>query len=734
MTEAASNTEMCQFRPLKFAAAMVSKRFMDRLAPLLIAAVVFASPGGMAADGAGVPLQLSNKILHDLTLQNLGTGTYEIRTTGGDPYLITLPLPPGLDVQREHVLAFEYFSTSGTDHLQVFALPPGDEDHSLKVEGLSLSEGWSAHAIELKPLLQTAGRKVSALRLDFGSRSGVTLQFRSLQLRPPTEREQELQARRDSQHAQEEELETHLRDYLHRSYPCAVTQVKVDEKQIVVAGEVGNQRGELFLAEAPVWDNVTELRQFPSIHPLHADPSGRFSIALDRRRRQNERERDRLLSRWAVVRKNGAGYELLSPARYADEIVSKWNLPEEKPRHKKGLGAFGHGRPWSDLDELDIAGVTVNVQLNGLFRSAPGEGRTAFDFGGRTWYAEERAIRQLDETLLEAAKHRLIVSAIILISQAQGSPDRAWGHLVAHPDAHPSGIYVMPNVSNEDGLEAYAAALDFLAQRYSRPDRQYGRIHHWIMHNEVDAGWEWTNAGEKTALLYLDLYHKSLRTAHLIARQYNPHAKVFVSLTHYWAKTEDKHFHPSKELLELLLEFSKVEGDFDWAIAYHAYPEDLRNPRVWADQQVDFTFNTPKITFKNIEVLDAWVKQPRACYLGQHRRTVHLTEQGLNSPDYSEKSLQDQAAGMAYAWNKIKHLETIELFHYHNWVDARAEGGLRIGLRKFPDEKTDPLGKKPVWFVYQALGATNEEAATAFAKPIVGIRDWREIVFPGSIK
>ena len=111
-----------------------------------------------------------------------------------------------------------------------------------------------------------------------------------------------------------------------------------------------------------------------------------------------------------------------------------------------------------------------------------------------------------------------------------------------------------------------------------------------------------------------------------------------------------------------------------------------------------------------------------------------MSEQGLNSPDYSEKSLQEQAAGMAYAWEKLKDLENIELFHYHNWIDNRAEGGLRIGLRKFPDEPGDPLGKKPIWFVYQAAGTDKEEAATDFAKPMVGVLDWSQVLRPVKIQ
>ena len=135
--------------------------------------------------------------------------------------------------------------------------------------------------------------------------------------------------------------------------------------------------------------------------------------------------------------------------------------------------------------------------------------------------------------------------------------------------------------------------------------------------------------------------------------------------------------------MDLLLDFSHAEGDFDWALAFHPYPQNLFEPRVWEDNQVKFSFDTPKITFKNLEVLDAWMKQPRAAFNGRPR-AVHLSEQGLNSRDYSEKSLLDQAAGMTYAWNKYKNLSSIEVFHYHNWVDNRGEGGLRIGLSPLP--------------------------------------------------
>ena len=70
-------------------------------------------------------------------------------------------------------------------------------------------------------------------------------------------------------------------------------------------------------------------------------------------------------------------------------------------------------------------------------------------------------------------------------------------------------------------------------------------------------------------------------------------------------------------------------------------------------------------------------------------------------------------------------LKTITAFQYHIWADNRGEGGLRLGLRKFGDDPQVPFGKKPSWDVYQAAGTDQWERATAFAKPIIGIKDGR---------
>ncbi len=684
--------------------------------------------------GAATQLSFDENRAHHLALKASPDGSVEIRTTGDDPWVFTLPLPPDADLSRDHVLSFDYFSLTGTDTVQVFLLPRATEAVSVRSEALGRSEGWSSFGVDLRPALENTSKRVTALRIDFGTKPGRTIQLRNLRLRPLSEAERAFEQRRTEQKQREQGRDRELRAYLDAKFPCEIIKVHADERRITIEGRITPGTQGLRLVEVPIFAEVTEAAALRKAEAIAADQQGRFTLALERSVADGDLMRDRIFSRWAVAREENGRLTLQSHARYCDSIAPRWNLPEEKPRGRKGLGALWHGRPLSDLDELGISAVTVNILLGNFMRTAPGDRRIAFEYGGRTWYVERHAIEHLDGTLLEAAKRRLIVSAILLVDQAAKSPDREWGRLVAHPDAHPSGHFAMPNVTSAEGHAAYAAALDFLARRYSQPDGAHGRIHHWIVHNEVDAAWEWTNAGEKTALRYLDLYQRSMRTVHLIARQYNAHAKPFISLTHYWTQKASPHFYPSRDLLELLLEFSRAEGDFDWAIAHHPYPQDLRNPRTWEDKLARFSFDTPQITFHNIEVLDAWVQQPRTLFAGKHRRLVHLTEQGPNSPDYSEKSLREQAAAMAYVWKKLERLESIEVFHFHNWVDNRHEGGLRIGLRRFPDDSEEPLGKKPVWHVFRALDTPEADRATEFAKEIIGIKEWREVQFEGEIE
>ena len=706
--------------------------FLVRPALPMFAALFFSAC--CSPVNAQVQLVSSDRPPVDASIKQVSPDVTEVRVTGTTP-LIPTTMHGTLQPQQDQVLAFSYFSAQATDHVRLsYTTEDGKQHTAVLLPGLSHSEAFTQYAADLSSLEEwNSARQITGL--GFETVAGNIIRIRGVEVRPVTQAERQATALQAQLASEDARLHAHLSAYLDSRFSDAIDDIYATANQLHISGRV-TETENIFLAEVPMYENLTELKNFDDVSPVHA-VNGRFTLSLTRVRTLPDHLYDRVFSKWLLVRKQGDTFSLLSHAHFVDEVPARWQLPDEVPRSKKGLGGFNMGGPVGDIDRLGITSITVNIFLDFL-RAAPTSPAQSgsllpFRYGGRQYYADTASIAKYDQTLQYAAAHHLIVSAILLVPKRSALQDGTPAVDLAYPHADPAGIYAMPNLTSAAGLQVYAAMIDFLAQRYSHPDKEFGRIHHWIIHNEVDAGWVWTNAGNKSELTFMDMYIKSMRTVYLIARQYNPHARVYISLTHFWNQTEDKHFYLPHQMLDELVQFSHIEGDFDWSIAYHPYPESLFKPRTWEDTKVSFDLNTPYITFKNIEVLDAWARQPQTFYRGQKPRSIFLSEQGFNSEDYSPKSLTDQAAALAYAWKKIEPLHSIEAMQYHNWIDNRGEGGLRIGLRKFPDEPGAPLGQKPIWMLYQGLGTPEEDAACEPYRQVVGISNWSEVQYKGPV-
>lgn len=621
------------------------------------------------------------------------------------------------------VLELEYFCAGGVPSFAVLPGPPFDSKTARYLPALGHSETWSPYAAALvqpgKPMPPGWGQ----LRLDLPLKADSVLQVRNVHLRPERPGEFEAKVTPIASVAEAPVLEA----YLKRATPSEIERVEVGPQKIRISGKAVGFTDDLVLADVPMELLVGSGKRYESLIPVTAGAGGDFSLEVPRITKRDGRDYDRLTSRWQLFRKTTDGYEAQTHGHYADAVASRSpKLPPAKPKTKKGLGGWTPNRLPGELDDLGISSVTVNLMIHSLVSLDPAPGHTPFQWQGRTYYADEKALAGYDHTFREAEKRGVMVSAILLVANPARGGDKVV-RLLGHPGATKDGTFAMPNVTSPDGLALYGAILNLITERWSKADGVHGRVHHWIIHNEVDAGWVWTNAGELPDIVYMDLYQRSMRLVGLIARQYDPNSRPFISLTHHWANKGEARWYGSKRMLELLTGFCRAEGDFPWALAYHPYPQGLGNPRTWEDGQATFDFNTAKITPKNLEVLDAFMKLPALRDHGQIR-PVHLSENGFNSKDYSEKSLTDQAAGMALAWKKIQSLSSIEAWQYHNWIDNRGEGGLRIGLRKFPDEPGDPLGKKPIWFLYQALGTPKEDEVAAKYLPVVGVTSWEQLL------
>jgi len=444
-----------------------------------------------------------------------------------------------------------------------------------------------------------------------------------------------------------------------------ILSVVVDGDSVTITGKQpsqGVQLREILPHEVTLPDRVI---------PIARGADGNFTVKLPRR----IGGRDRIYSRWT--------FGDVKQATWATEVGAAAAYTGLKPmvaKTRKGVGGI-HPDPrlFGDLVDLGIGHITVNI----LMRPEFSQGQVA----------------QLDRLLKFAHEHGIVVTAILLV------PPR--GSVLAHPDCDPSGKYAMPNLTNAAGANAFAQSVRFLAERYCKPAAPHGRISHWIIGNEVDAGWVWTNAGEKTAEEYMEAYHRALRVAYYSVRGFDPHAKVFISLTHHWNsahKPNPKRFYKPRRLLHLLKAHCESGGDFEWGLAYHPYPDDLFNPKTWEDKKALDTLETPLITMKNIALLDRFMHQPAFFYRGKKLRTVLLSEQGYHTAKKNPEAENLQARAISYAWDQMRDLKSIEAFHYHRWIDHEREGGLNAGLWTVKKGSiTWPERKKKSWYVYRDL-------------------------------
>jgi hypothetical protein len=126
-------------------------------------------------------------------------------------------------------------------------------------------------------------------------------------------------------------------------------------------------------------------------------------------------------------------------------------------------------------------------------------------------------------------------------------------------------------------------------------------------------------------------------------------------------------------------------------------------------------------------VLTRKLATPDLLYKGQVRR-LSFTEQGFNVSKAADAE-QLQAAGYAYAWEKVKRLPGIDAFLYHRQVDHSLEGGLKLGLwENKPGSVADPGRQRPIWFLFKAAGTPAWDAAAAPYLPVCGLKSWDEVM------
>jgi hypothetical protein len=411
----------------------------------------------------------------------------------------------------------------------------------------------------------------------------------------------------------------------------------------------------------------------------------------------------------------------------AAEPVSRYVEDYPAAASKKGLQV----ELVDDALVLGVKHAALNLNLCALVDPAGSGGQPAWERSGKTFHFREGYLRALDRQVKTLSDQGILVS-IILLTYRSGNAEV--DRVMIHPqcEVKPPNNLGAFNTATEEGREWLAASLEFLAERWSRPSREHGRVVNWIVGNEVNSHWWWSNMGRVSMEEFAAQYEQAVRIVHSAVRSQSSADRVFVSLEHHWnirypAGDELQSF-PGRAFLEHFAELARTGGDYDWHLAFHPYPENLFEPRFWNDKTATHAPDTPRITFKNLEQLVASLAREPLRYDGQVRRII-LSEQGFHTPRGKEGE-RVQAAAYCYAYKLVEAFDAIDAFILHRHVDHDGEGGLLLGLRRNKPRGEEARPRKLIYECFRAADTPEWEAAFDFALPIIGLEDWTGLAVP----
>lgn len=438
----------------------------------------------------------------------------------------------------------------------------------------------------------------------------------------------------------------------------------------------------------------------------------------------------RLYSRFVVALKIGDTYQAISAPIYVTNPGDVASFTEEYPEAMSKKGLLIELDMLGDAMELGVKHTTINIPYHHIIG-----GNLKYRYNGKDYYFNEELIASYDKMISSFSNKGIIVTAILL---------NGWND--AHPELHEAGLaksssafYYGFNVSTPEGYETTRALFSFMAERYSGADYKHGRISNWIVGNEVNNNKNWNYVGPMDLASYTKLYEKNFRVAYTAIKSRSKNARVFFSTDYEWKKQNTNLQYAAKDFIDLFNAGISAEGNIEWGLAYHPYPYPMTEPEFWDDDQtgmVNETFESPVINFKNLHVLTDYFQQAHMRTAGGQVRHIILSEEGFTSDSISRGKVYDiQAAAFAYAYYLVDNNPYIDAFILNRQVDAitEVETSCAFGLWTVDMSRPDKViavMPKNIYQVFKHIDTRKSLRYSEFAKSIVGISDWSEVI-PG---
>lgn len=421
----------------------------------------------------------------------------------------------------------------------------------------------------------------------------------------------------------------------------------------------------------------------------------------------------------AAVKLDGAFVQVSQPCYITNpEAVAKHTSVFMEPASIKGILVDPNKLRGNELDNLGVKQAAYNIPVARLLgpTSNPAYPTIHYTYNGKTYAFNGQVVAEYDLVFSTLTAKGITSTAILLNNYSSAYPQ------LIHPDARGGGSapYYMFNGEEEAGVEYLAAIGAFLADRYS--DSKHGRISNWVIANEINARKEWNYMAYTDIQTYVDAYAKAFRVFYTAIKSMSSTARVYISIDQQWDRNiKNNTNYDGRDILDVFNANISAKGNIDWGIAQHPYNVPLTEARIWkSSKYVEHNAGTSMMTVANIEVLVNYIRQEQFLKADGSSRSILLSELGYTA----QAGEANQAAAYAYAYYKMDAYEEIDGFLLNRQTDAPEEvsQGLSFGLYDSGG------GHRQIYDVFKYIDTPQHAEYTEFAKSIIGISSWSEII------
>lgn len=478
-----------------------------------------------------------------------------------------------------------------------------------------------------------------------------------------------------------------------------------DGRKIIITGTlteaaVNAHRGSrIELYELEPWQKNEYIFDAGSKPLLSAGITKEFTFETDLK----DKDRSRICSRFAAViyNKDKKQTILLDAPRYITnpEVLSKTT------RQYPFLSAKGFIGPPSVLADAGVSQTAVKVDI-GKLPAPPGKG-IAYTFENNEYYFDPEYTASLDAELddLRAA----YVSSVLVLSLT-GNTDNIYASPLMHRDAvmrtlNDSFAF---NADTAEGVRYLRAIISFLAERYMKDREPADENNNDYMVIGVTVGIDICtaylnyNMGKKTLPEFSDSYCRAFRIIYNTVHSVNSKIRIYIPVGSSWDKclsTGAALSYCGRDLVDIIGEQLRREGNIAWNLALNPVPfhsADRTDKAVIGDVSTDA-----------LAALCEYLRRDRLLYENSSRNILLLT----GRPEFINEKISPEQYIAEY----------IAAFFSVSVYDA-ITGYIVCDSEVYKSSQYD------FYKILKYIDTDRAGVYTDFAKSILGIEDWSEII------